>query len=652
MSGTTTAKDPRAFEPSLAAYQHWREEVAAALADLRRWALVNRLTDDQAAARIAYLERRLAADRLSIAFVAEMSRGKSELINALFFADIGARLLPAGVGRTTVCPTEILHDPSRPPSIRLLPIETRESPRALREFIAESATWKEIVLDPPRPESLADAFDVLSETQTVSAAEANNLGLGGEPGARVEIPRWRYAIVNFPHPLLRMGLTILDTPGLNALGTEPELTLHRLQEADAVVFMLSVDSGATRTDLDLWHEHVEPMEGQGHTRYVVLNKIDGLRDGMKPESQVLSEIDRQVRETAETLGVDPTQVFPLSARQGLVARIQGDGDGLAKSRLYRLEQALALGLVQTRREDHATQVRAEVRALLAEARALLASRRTFVEEQVAELGQLQGRNQKLVESLGRKAADERARIEDARTALTGLRAVHNRHADELARLLDPNSAREAGIRARTGVVSTSFSAGIGDAVDAYFTEVRGRIARAVEVLGEVKAMMATVNRRFADSWGLSPVEVAPFSTDRFLLELDRLEEHCTRDYRSATSLLTRGRRTLAALFFDTVALKVIHVFEIADREARAWMNAFIRPLEAQVNAFQDQANNRIEGMARIRDAESGLLERVGDLQSFLQESARRAAEWEAHDERLAALLRPADAGASRVRLAG
>ncbi len=216
--------------------------------------------------------------------------------------------------------------------------------------------------------------------------------------------------------------------------------------------------------------------------------------------------------------------------------------------------------------------------------------------------------------------------------------MHNRHAEELATLLDPATAREAGLRARAAVLSTTFSAGIGQSVDAYFREVRGRIARAVEVIGEVKAMMATVNRRFADSWGLSPVELAPFSTDRFPLELDRLEEHCSRDFRSATSLLTRGRRALAALFFDTVATQVIHVFEIADREVRTWMNSFIRPLEAQVSAFQEQANSRIEGMARIRDAESGLVGRIDDLQAFLRECEERAKEWESHDARFARLL--------------
>ena len=53
-------------------------------------------------------------------------------------------------------------------------------------------------------------------------------------GGRVEIPCWRHALVNYPHPLLKKGLVILDTPGLNALGTEPELTLSMIPSAHAV----------------------------------------------------------------------------------------------------------------------------------------------------------------------------------------------------------------------------------------------------------------------------------------------------------------------------------------------------------------------------------------------------------------------------------
>ena len=48
-----------------------------------------------------------ANEKLVVAFVAEFSRGKSELINAIFFADTGRRILPATPGRTTMCPVEL-----------------------------------------------------------------------------------------------------------------------------------------------------------------------------------------------------------------------------------------------------------------------------------------------------------------------------------------------------------------------------------------------------------------------------------------------------------------------------------------------------------------------------------------------------------------
>jgi len=178
MSATGTWVLPtRAFEASLGELKEWRQSVAAELAAFRRWALVARLIDDQTMARLAHLERRVAVERLTVAFVAEYSRGKSELINALFFAELGKRLLPSGVGRTTLCPIEILWDPARAPGLRLLPIGTRESPKALRELMAESASWTEVGLDPNDAQALSEACQSLTETVTLSSGEAASLGL-------------------------------------------------------------------------------------------------------------------------------------------------------------------------------------------------------------------------------------------------------------------------------------------------------------------------------------------------------------------------------------------------------------------------------------------------------------------------------------------
>src|SRR4030095_4789238 len=72
----------------------------------------------------------------------------------------------------------------------------------------------------------------------------------------VDIPCWRHAIISFPHPLLQQGLVVLDTPGLNAIGTEPELTLNQLPNAHAVLFLLAADAGVTKTDLDVWNKYL------------------------------------------------------------------------------------------------------------------------------------------------------------------------------------------------------------------------------------------------------------------------------------------------------------------------------------------------------------------------------------------------------------
>src|SRR5512139_794969 len=101
----------------------------------------------------------------------------------------------------------------------------------------------------------------------MAAADAIELGLwdSEDPSERhllraggvVEVPAWRYALVNYPHPLLQSGLTILDTPGLNALGAEPELTLSTIPNAHAVLFLLATDTGVTKSDLEIWNNFVE-----------------------------------------------------------------------------------------------------------------------------------------------------------------------------------------------------------------------------------------------------------------------------------------------------------------------------------------------------------------------------------------------------------
>jgi len=146
----------------------------------------------------------------------------------------------------------------------------------------------------------------------------------------VEIPSWRHAIINLPHPLLKQGLVILDTPGLNAIGAEPELTVNQLSTAHTVVFVLAIDTGVSQSDLNLWREQLLKKDTQ--TTLIALNKIDSLWDGIRSDQEIEIEINKQIEQTAEILGISRDNIYPRAAFQNLKKPL-AKGSFLPKSKL-------------------------------------------------------------------------------------------------------------------------------------------------------------------------------------------------------------------------------------------------------------------------------------------------------------------------------
>ena len=213
------------FEIKIAHYQMWRDEMIAGIESYKAWLDSNDYADIQQSLRIYELIETLKNDRMTLAFLAEFSRGKTELINAMFFSGFKQRLLPSNVGRTTMCPTEIFYDPKEAPFIRLLPIETRKRQESISALKLQQVEWVKIELNVGSGEEMAQAMQHLAEVKTVDIDEAKSLGLWDDAnpefsttvvkdGNRVDIPAWRHAIISYPHPLLKSGLVVLDTPGI------------------------------------------------------------------------------------------------------------------------------------------------------------------------------------------------------------------------------------------------------------------------------------------------------------------------------------------------------------------------------------------------------------------------------------------------------
>ena len=603
------------------AYGDWRRRLSAAISALHQWLGDQDLTDAQTDLRVRQLLERLLQDKLVVAFVAEFSRGKSELINAIFFAEFGQRLLPSAAGRTTMCPTELLHDPSRPPSIRLLPIETRVRDGTVSEFKHYADEWVTLPLDLASVERMADALSRVSQVKRVPVPLARRYGLydddlaaaGGTDGG-VDIPCWRHAIINFPHPLLKQGLVILDTPGLNAIGTEPELTLSLLPSAHAVLFILAADAGVTKTDLEVWNQHLagtDPSTQAG--RLVILNKIDGLWDEMKSAAEIEAEIARQTRASAEMRSVPAEQVFPVSAQKALLAKVNGDDALLAKSRLPRLENALSGKLVPAKRDIVGGAALAEVRTLVAGIRAILDARAAGVAEQLAELTALRGKNQDVVEHMMHRVREEKAVFERGLARFSALRTVFTQHTTALYDLIGLDQLRANAGRTRRSIEASLFTKGVRGAMNDFFAQIRADLDAAARKSGEIHEMMGAMYARFAKEHNLEPFSPPPFSVLKYVKEVERLERAYQQHINTLWNMASKAKFPLMKRFFETVASRVRHLYDIANRDVDAWLKSVMSPLETQVREHQLQLRRRLESIQRIHRASDELEERVDEL---------------------------------------
>ncbi|MDK2123084.1 dynamin family protein [Parachitinimonas caeni] len=621
------------------AYSRWRENLTKSIVDIQRWLSEQDLNDAQTNMRIQHLVDKLRDDKLNIAFVAEFSRGKSELINAIFFANYKQRILPSSAGRTTMCPTELMYESSRPNAIQLLPIETREGDTTTSEYKRYPDEWKTIQLDVNSGEAMVTAFQQVGQTKRVTIEEAKKYGLFDEkdpdhrltigPDGLVEIPCWRHAIINFPHPLLKQGLVILDTPGLNAIGTEPELTLNLLPNAHAILFLLAADTGVTKTDIEVWRSHIGKVQGGQRGRIVVLNKIDGLWDSLKSETEIDAEISKQVKTVADLLSIKTNQIYPVSAQKGLVAKINDDQLLLSRCRLGALEQALSDELIPSKQEIVRDNTQTEIEDLVLATRGILGARRDGVMEQLNELKALRGKNQDVISHMLDKIQEEKEHFERGMQRFQALRSVFSQQTNILFGYLGMDQLRARIAKIRLEMEDSTFSTGLTSAMQKFFKDVNANISKSAEQIAEIQAMMAAMYKKFSEEHGLGSVTPPPFSTLKYHKEIARLEKSFNEHFNTLGAIVFTTQGKLTRKFFETIASRVVYVYEVANRDVENWLKAVMAPMETQVREHQLQLRRRLESVKRIHKATDTLEDRIQELEEINQSISLQSGELEA-----------------------
>ena len=608
------------FSRHVAVFKRWRDDLAQAIADYQSWVERQGFADGEQDLRVYELIETLQSDKLTVALVGEFSRGKTELLNAIFFSDYKQRLLPSSAGRTTMCPTELRWIELDGPCVKLLPIETRKTALTISDYKRTPIHWTTLhILKLGSADEINEAFSEITRTKKVTVREAQELGLynsriesvQSSTKELVDVPVWRHAIVNFPHPLLKQGLAVLDTPGLNALGHEPELTLNTLPNAQAILFVLAADTGVTKTDLEVWTNHVNAIKGNTHL--VVLNKIDILWDELQQDTAISKGIARQIEETSRALHVDRKIIFPVSAQKGLVARIKNDRTLIEKSGLPALEHTLSEEIIPCRHALIRNRIVHEISGRVESNRALIESRLTSVNKQLTDLKALSGRNLDAIQKMIARMRQEKQKYDKELEGFQITRAALSRQAQILLGFLSMKSLDELIVKTRVEMNETWTTRGLKSGMATFFKGTLERMEKVSQEADEIRKVIEAIYLRLHTEYGLSKIIPPRLSLLTYVMEFKKLEERANAFRDSPVTVMTEQHFVIKK-FFITLVSQARQLFNECNTAAKNWFQAAVNPVFAQIQQHKVMIDRSFESLKKIHENMDSLGERIAEME--------------------------------------
>ncbi len=603
----------------LGEYKRWREDLIATIASYQAWIEQEELATGEDDLRVYELIDALKADKLNIAIVGEFSRGKTELINAIFFADYKQRLLPTEAGRTTMCPTELRYDHDVPPSLKLLPIESRKNNQTIAELKLSPTYWTTFPLDLDTPEQLTEAFREIVKSKTVSIREAQELGLydpaSPESGSKVTVPLWRHAVINYPHPLLQQGLVILDTPGLNSLGSEPELTMNMLPSAHVVIFVLGADTGVTKSDLEVWQNHVcVAKDNAERGRIVVLNKVDTLWDELRGEHAVSASISRQTQETAAALGISKHHVFSVSAQKGLLAKVKQDDELLTKSGLSELEVKLSDDIIPEKQTLIREKVVRDIGGMIQSTVAMIDTRLSVTKAELKELQGISGKNETVIENMMAKKSNDQQAYDQKLANLENTKRVLGEQVRLLLDYLSMEALDNLIAKTREDMKGSWTTHGLKTGMKTFFQGTVQTMDKVHKHTERMKGLIEAIYKQFQVGHGLAKIKLESFALEPYYKELKRLNKEAEAFRKSATMMITE-QHFVVKRFFITLVSRTRHLFDECNKGAATWSKAVMSPVFAQIREHKHMMDQRMENLKKIRHSTRHLNERIAQLEA-------------------------------------
>ena len=628
---------PNQLEQRIAQFTSWREKLVASIDEFRVWQDSYGQADIEQTLRIYDLVEGLRNDRIRLAFMGESAEDKIGLINALLFADMPGGLLPLGPGCEFLCATEIFHDPSESPYVRVLPMETRKREDSIATLRRSPVDWITMRLNPESPESIAEATRSLMESRAVSVDEAKSLTLTNveRSGDAVMIPAWRYALINLPHPMLKSGLIALYSPGSQMLAAEPEVAMRIAASAQSLLMVLGRE--LTPAARDVWKQFVQ--NSQAH-KFTVLDSGSGA--DATAEAAVV-----------QAFGIPASNVLSLPIKEAVAARLAHTDAADAETGFSRLEKMHAEKLVPERQALLLAAVAKEIGPLVQSARQAVAARFIATIKEMQDLTSTSGKNQSVAQDMLTRLEAERKNYQKSVAAFNVTYSDLTAKGQELLATLHDDRIEEILSHDREFIQGAWTTAGMWKSIQGLFGYFTTQVEKILNYAVKLREAVEGIYQQFHENFGLAKLSPPPLTLEKHLDSMHALEANARAFCHDPINIATY-KDFLVKKFYNGLVEEARQTFELTRLDTEHWLRGALGPLNGQIMERQKLMLKRVENLRDLKDNQTSVQERIKTLDAQRQALKKQGEHLDQLRSNLALTAPPAGkpAGAAKPALSG
>ncbi|MGM9977579.1 MAG: dynamin family protein [Clostridium sp.] len=270
------------------------------------------------------LSEKVENDTFRIQIVGTFKNGKSTFINSF----LGEEILPAEATPCTAVINEVKYGEKKGAILYFKDEMPEKLPSNIPEDIKHHMEkYKENI--PP----IEIKYDEIEKFVVIPMGKDPSEMLLESPYEKVEL--------FYPLDLLKNGVEIIDSPGLNEHSTRTRVTLGYLSKADAVLFILKADALCSADEMEFIDKNL--IERGFSDIYYIINKFDVIR---KKEQDKIKDFAKFKLKDKTSFGEEG--LFFVSALNALDGKLENDEELYNNSGMKEFEEELSKYLVENK----------------------------------------------------------------------------------------------------------------------------------------------------------------------------------------------------------------------------------------------------------------------------------------------------------------